>query len=320
MPKPTITWSLEYGAIALLLVATACVVTPNPVVKACIGVNGYTSAPSTGKLRILPSRVPGVEIDSAYWSVRAGTFDAGAGEDLSYHVTLRSNRIVARHELALVYEAPNAPVTVDADFYAPNPASTEIKPIVDSAFLAPGVPLEVHRIVTLSAGMFTGWTSVLRYCPATVRVVPRARIAEILEPRLADSAFRARRLAAYVSRSPGPLKIVFDTIVDSGLGVGIKVGAAVNTADTTLHDVVIAAIVTRQLEVGTAASPQNPNIDTLEYGVVTIGAHKLVVFSGNPVNAAPLLAWTTYPQSSVKGRRIAGFDDQNRVSSTRIPR
>jgi hypothetical protein len=296
---------------------TACVATPTPVVRACKGVEGYTSAPSGGRLRILPSMVPGVQIDSARWSVGASTFDIGAGENLSYKTTLRSNRIVARHELALVYEAPNAPVTIDADFFAPDSSTTEIKPPSDSALLEPGVPLPVYRIVSLSSGISTGRTSVLRYCPRTVRAVPRERLAEILEPRLGDPAFRAKRLAEHGSNSPGPLKIVLDTIVEPGLGGGLMVGAAVNMSDTTLRDVVIAAIATRHLEAGTTASPRNPTIDTLEYGVASIGPHQLVVFAGEPPDAIPPLAWVAYPQSSIKGRRIAGFADRNRVTWTR---
>jgi hypothetical protein len=297
---------------------TACVATRTPVVRACIGVDGNSTAPSGGKLRILPSLVPGVQIDSARWSVGATTVDMGAVENLGYTASLRANRIVARHELALVYEAPNAPVTIDADLFVDD-TGTVIRPSLDSVFLDPNVPVLVHRSVSVSIGTTTGRTSGLRYCPSTVRIVPRERLAQILEPRLADSAFRAARLAEHAARSPGELKVVFDTIVASGLGVGLEVGAAVNSTDTTLHDVVIAAIATRHLEPGTQAGPRNPIIDTLEYGVASIGPHRLVVFAGEPPDAVPPLAWVAYPQSSVKGRRIAGFADRNRVSSTHSP-
>src|SRR5690242_10061951 len=116
MQARTLPDCLRRTSVVFVFLVTGCVATSTPRIRACAAGGG--SPASEGTLRILPSTVPGVEIDSAYWRTGAGTEDIGAWEQLGYRSRLRAHRTVRRNELAIIYEPGDSATSLDADVSA----------------------------------------------------------------------------------------------------------------------------------------------------------------------------------------------------------
>jgi hypothetical protein len=284
----------------LMMATTACVATSAPRVRACLA-PGMSSAPSSGMLRILPSQVPGVAIDSAYWQTGAGTQDIGTWEVLAYSARLRTSRRVRLAELAILYDEQEArplpDVSVERDM-EPGDTRTSVR--------------SLRFRSTLRVGQWSG----ARSCPRTVRLVPRDRLAFKMMPGLASDSVResARR-----ALRPGgsPLVVVKEALIgDWDPQRTAIVGAAVNTADTALTDMIIALVVVRGSH-PRAASPAQPGDlieDTLEYRVGRVEPHAWVGFAGGSIAANEIVERVSYPAGRIAGRPIPTLGTVARVS------
>jgi hypothetical protein len=102
--------------------------------------------------------------------------------------------------------------------------------------------------------------------------------------------------------------VLADTTVDVGGFTSLITGVVLNTADTTVHEVVVAAIVD-----GMVAGER----DTIEYRQSEIPPHARAGFSGTSLHPPErILRWTSYPASTVS-RPIAGAADEYRASYVR---
>ena len=277
-------------------------------VRACLapGANA-ASAPSRGALRVLPSSVAGVAIDSASWHTAASTEDLGANEFLSFRSTLRSERPVARGELAIVYEIDGQPPLISADFLVLS-GDGNIASLSDTTVvLKPGVEATYIRSLRVRTGFRITGPSAVSFCPnGAVRLMSRNDLALYLEHRRARDDARPQPRAG--DSTTTPLIVLADTTVDVGGFTSLITGVVLNTADTTVHDVVVAAIV----DVMVAGQR-----DTIEYRQSEIPAHASAGFSGTSLHPPErILRWTSYPASAVS-RPIAGAADQYRASYVR---
>jgi hypothetical protein len=310
---------LEWTALGLLALGTACVATSTPRIRACAASGG--SPASEGTLRILPSTVPGVEIDSAYWRTGAGTEDMGAWEQLSYYSRLRASRTVRRNELAIIYEPHDSAMIVDADIASPL-LGRDVVAAMDRAHadLHAQDTTTTDRHIRLGGGFRVGKWSAASYCPRAVQLVERNEVPFLLMPRLTSDSVRsaAARIAA-ARRSP--LVVVKDTLLAAGaFGTSVLALAAINVADTTLADMIVALVVVRPVQsrdssahgVGQAVE------DTIEFHVGPVAARGRMGFVGGelryPEGIAERLA---YPAASVTGRTIPRLGEMGRVSDAR---
>jgi len=292
------------------LFVTACWKTEKPVVHACGTPGVFGSEPSEGAFTILPSRVPGLEITDASWRTRGGSEEFVYTELLSLRATLHASRTIPQDEIAVVYDAPGPHAFVDAslleadrDQYHLNRAA----PLVDS-----GGRLTVGLARELRSSWWIGPHSALTYCPRTVRAVPLSALVLTLVPELETRQGQAKRLRT--SRQTAPLAIIMDTLVDYGLGSDLSVGAALNTTDSTLHDMVVGLVVERPPG---AYQPEDgpPSPDTLEYFVGSVPPHALVGFGGGQfVGVWKVVRRVAYHPADVSGRAIAEKDEYHRAS------
>lgn len=288
-----------------MTLATACVVTEKPVVQACRAKNDSRPAPSGGELQVLPSEVPGVTITHASWQVGGERTDGAPIEYLDLVTTLRAEHTVPQDEIALVYDAPGPHAVVDHDLLEKGAQSYDLdrrKP-----FLEAGSQITVLKSRQLRSAYYIGKNSALSYCPRTVRVVPRNALALALAPDLLTREGQAARLRS--AKSGSPLVVIMDSLVNHML----VVGAAVNTADTTVRDMVVGLVVSRDTMAHDPDTTRNG--DTLEYRVGDVPPHVVVPFAGGwKRTTEQLLGRVAYHSTDVRGRQISDGRHENRAS------
>jgi hypothetical protein len=312
--------AIGVGALCSVWLLAGCVsvATHTPGVTACLP-SGFpeANAPSRGTLTILPSQVPGVEIDSATWSTYAETYDIGARERLMYLAHLRATRDVFVDEVALLYETPGARPTAGGldDFSLSTPRYIYQQ---GGAFLRPGTPRKARVFIAVQDGFRLGPTSALRYCPRSVRLIPQRDLALHLQPLVADARQRAWVIEAH-SQDTVPLVVVVDTLVNLAYDWSVVTGAALNTTDTTLHHMVVAFVLQKlSNRYATVSAADSAGRDTLEYYLDSIPPHALVGFAGGQYEYLErVIQRTTYPSSTIGGRPIAGYLDEHRSSKAK---
>jgi len=309
---------LGWTSAFLVVLMAACVATSAPRVRAC---TGDGSAASTGVLRILPSKVPGVEIDSAYWGTNAGAQDLGAWEHLVYYSRLRTLRAVRRSELAIVYEPGSSAMILDADV-------SSVRNQRDGFGGDERVNAELHaretmttaRVVDIGTTFRVGKWSAIRYCPSAVQLIARSEVPFLLMPRLASDSVRLDAAQNAASRR-SPLVVVKDTVVRAGWDGRSRIAlAAVNVGDTTLTDMIIALVVVGPALIGdTSMHGAVPAVeDTIEYHIGPVAARGRVGFVGGELRYREnIVERISYSASAVTGRAIAPVGRVRRVSQTR---
>jgi hypothetical protein len=292
---------------------TACVSTETPVVAACRTAAGVDTARSGGTLTALPSLLPGVQITQASWRTHASSGDGVATEYLVFSTTLHADRKVEQPEIAILYDAPGAHAVVDNGFVDEGAQQFQLSD--DAPFLDAGARRTTTRAVPVRTGYRVARTSALDYCPRTVRVVPRNTIALELMPKLRTVEGRAALLQVATRADASPLVVLIDTAVSDGPGSSLVTGAALNTTDSTLTNMVVALIPATS----GARSPQEgagrPSVDTLEYFVGTVPPNAIATFAGGWLNEGErIVARVTYRSTDVSGRPVAGNAHRHRVS------
>jgi len=294
--------------LSLLIIASlcvsACVKTEKPVVQACRTPDGAEPAPSEASFTILPSRDPGVEITRASWRTRGGGDGFVNVENLRLSTSLSATRRVPQNEIVLAYDAPGPHAIVDAALMEEGSDQYHL-PTRGTPFLDSGGQVTVGLERQLRSSWWIGRNSALTYCPRTVRLAPLSGLALTLAPELETPQGQAARLRT--SKQTTPLAVIMDTVVDGGLEGGISVGAALNTTDSTLHDMVVGLVV-----VSTPDPHRPPDedgahpADTLEYLVGTIAPHALVPFGGGQLTGFERVTRrVVYHPTDVSGRAIA---------------
>lgn len=283
---------------------TACVTNETPVVSACRTTDGSGSA-SSGALTALPSLLGGVTITKAAWRTHASTPDGVPTQYLIYSATLHADRKVEQGEIALIYDAPGAHTVVDNAFF--NEGADQFQLSNSAPLMDAGAERTVSRMVQLRSSYRIGRASTLQYCPSTVRVVPRSILALELAPGLRTAEGQVALLRRVLGKDVSSLVVVMDTVVSDSPGSTLLVGAALNTTDSTLTDMVVALVPTR--------TPGTETVDTLEYLVGDVPAHAVVPFAGGWLNDGErIVGRTAYRSTVVKDRPIAGDVHQHRVS------
>lgn len=285
------------------VLASACYVTEKPVVQACRTEGDAGPAPSEGALHVLPSEVSGVALDSASWQVRGGSPDGGPVEYLILSATLRSRRTVPDQEVAVVYDAPGPHANIDEMLFEKNVEGRTRGP--NEPLLVAGGHITVEMARTVRSGDVIGPHSALSYCPRTARVVPRKALALALAPDLRTPEGQAARL--HSAKSTGPLVVMMDSVLKDGTIDGFVVGAALNTTDSTLKDMVVGLVVRRDTTVQEGSSRRS--VDTLEYFVGDVAPHAVAPFSAGTLSYDErVIARVAYHSTDVHGRQIASGD------------
>jgi hypothetical protein len=293
-------------AVAAMTLATACVVTERPVVQACRTENDSRPAPSGGELQILPSEVPGVAITSASWQVGGEKTDGAPIEYLDLVTTLRAERAVPQDEIALVYDTPGPHAVVDYDLLEKGAQSYDLDPA--KPLLKAGDSITVLKGRQLQSSYYIGQNSALSYCPHTVRAVRRSALALALTPDLQTPKGQTSRLHA--PHPSSPLVIVMDSALKGGLVVGV----ALNTADTTLKDMVVGLAYTPDTVAHTEVDSTR-TADTLEYHIGDVAPHAVATFAGGWLEGGDrVIARLAYHSTDVGERMIAGARNMNRAS------
>ena len=305
-------------AIALATSATACVATSSPRIRAC-AVSG-ASASSEGVLRILPSGVPGVEIDSAYWLTAAGMQDIGTWEQLNYYSRLRTTRRVRRDEIAVVYESETQRPVFDLEVRSSVEGSEVSRSSAAArAVLERGDTTTAVRVIHRDGDLTMGRWSSIGYCPRTVRLVPRADVPFLLMPRLTSDSVRAVA-ASSAAAQRSPLVVLRDTVLAAARDGGTAlVGAAINTADTALTDMIIGLVTVRISDAprGAATTAEAATEDTLEYHVGPVAPRARVGFVlETQLRLDAIVERTTYPASRITDRPLP-LGASRRVSDAR---
>ena len=281
-----------------------------------------TPPAAEGALAILPSDVGGVRIDSAFWSAHAGTQDIGTYEALAYHARLRAARRVDRSELAIIYDERGMHPLVDLDIASWGDGKAlegERSP------LTPGDTTTVARSVVRNGSFQTGRWSAFGYCPRTVRLLARDQLAFALMPRLAPDSIRFAA-SGETSRSGSPLVVVGDTMISGsqyGADASSYVGAAINTADTALADMLVALVVLQRVDAsgGSASQAGTAIEDTLAYHVGPVPAHGRVGLAGDaPRYREAIVERISYPATRAVGRPVAPRGGMMRVGDARRER
>lgn len=277
------------AVLALISVgATACIAAYAPALGACAPGLLPDDAPSRGALRVIPSAVPGVEIDTAFWQTWARARDLGAQEGIAYVATIRFRRVIPPGRLALLYQtrgldgSPTLGVNPSLD-------GLRLRREISLADSTATVPDSVRTIVTdmgLEPGSSTGTRSSLTQCPSAVRIIPRSDIALYLQSG-ADAAdsrtdLERRILASDTSSDPSPLRVLAPKGASDWPGGRMYGGMTVNTTDTLMTNV-IAALVIERPPFGANRESEIPwRRDTIEFLIPRIPPRALVGFFGIP--------------------------------------
>lgn len=299
---------LGWASLVPLFFVAACVATSTPRIRAC------ADGGSAGALRILPSKVPGVEIDSATWRTGASTEDIGAREWLIYQSRLRASRDVHRNELAILYEPQRPSAILDAELSSEGPPVFISEDTLLTDLQAAGSTATTARVVEVGAGFRVGKWSAVRYCPSTVQLVARSEVPFLLMPRLLSDSVRLAAERSEAARH-SPLVVVKDSVAQAGWQPA-RVWAAINVADTALTDMVVALVVAGPGSNSDEAVRSGRIVeDTVEYHVGRVPARGRVGFVGGSVGyRESVVERISYPASAVTGRAIPRLGSTRRVS------
>lgn len=298
-------------AVIAMTLATACVVTKKPVVQACRAVAPSKGDLSEGSFTVLPSLVPGVEITNASWRVRVEK-DVVPVELLTFSTTIHGSRQIPQDEIALVYDAPGPHALVDATLL--QEGVTEYKLGHSAPLLQAGSSKTIRQSRDIGNASWFSRTSTLAYCPQTVQIVPLGSVALALQPDLITPGGQAARLAGYSGGRTPSLAIVLDTLVEDGPGGQLMVGAAVNTTDSTLHDMVVGLAFSTDSILSKRENPSQ-SLDTLEYFIGSIAPHQTAAFAGGQLTGDErIVSRVTYRSMDVGSRPIAGARELHRAS------
>ena len=317
MPSRRARQLLAASATTLLLSASACVATATPALLACDA--GAERGPTGGSLTVIPSLVPGVEIERASWRTWASTMDIGAQQGVSYHATLKSTRAEADTDYVVIYEARprSGPPRLTMDNMMVIDGGTVVRPLGRDARLhATGVSQSITKAIIVESGVKTGKTSPMQQCPRNVRIVPRRELVLYLRPGVSvtqdpDDVIATLR-ANYAGRDTNVVRIIATIGADSSL---FHFGALVeNTADTVVTDVVAALAIAHTAE-QMKYHQWKPAQDTIEFLIPRMGPHELVRVSGGYSWGEKVVATLAYPAASVRGRKIADDRVLHRVSA-----
>jgi hypothetical protein len=222
--------------------------------------------------------------------------------------TLRSERTVPDQELAVIYDAPGPHANLDQALFEKDVEGRTRGP--NEPLLQAGGHITVEMSRQLRSADVIGPNSALSYCPSTARVVPRKALALALAPGLVSPEGQAARLRSIKSTSP--LVVLMDSVLKDGTTDGFVVGAALNTVDTTLEDMVVGLVVRRDTTVQEATSRRS--VDTLEYFVGDVAPHAVAPFSAGTLSYDErIIARVAYHSTDVHGRKIA-IGDANHAS------
>lgn len=291
--------------LVLLVLPTACVTKEAPIVLPCRA--------SAGALEVLPSLVDGVEISRASWRTHASNADMVAQERLILSTTIHARRSIAQGELAVLFDAPGPHAIVDESYFEEGATAYNLsatRPLFEA-----GATRTTVRTVDVSAGFASTPLSRLGYCPRTVRIAPRDRIALLLSPDLETVDGQATRIGR--ARSTSPIAVLMDTSVDFGPASTLVVGAALNTSDTTLRGVIVGLVTTKDSAPGAMSGGETAvSADTLEYLLGDVAPHELVGFSGGTVaDGERIVQRVAYSSRDLRDREAAGEIPGHRASA-----
>lgn len=300
----------RFAIICIVLLQGACVLDGSPSVRACRD-GGDRVAPdrASGGLRVLPSSVPGIEVDTAAWKTYARINGLSADMSLILTARLRADRRVDYNQLALLYrlgDEADAPVIVDAKLRRPIFATTEpdTAPIEVVSWTEAGVPddsrnleagqtLATERLHTLAYGLVSGRTAPLAGCPASVQLVRRTELALHL-----GSGHKWSRQRSGAAGGSQEARVVWDTLVDWGLGSEAVVGIVANPSADTLKRPIATLTLSPRLEVPTSLDTTTRSTgeppDVLEYALEPLAPGAVAGFAGG---------WLDYGERVV-GRRV----------------
>lgn len=299
------------GTVALL--TTGCIVLDGtPGMRTCSsGVGRYLGfGPSSGVMRVLPSGVAGVEIDSTGWRTDAHLDGFGTSTVLALAVRIHAERPITSDSLALIYrtnaDEGSARATIIDPRLGPavySRAPAELEAISRAEFdpvrpIAAGSDLRSEYSMNVGGGGFlsgpTVWSAA---CPVSVQLVPHRDLALYLFPgrfspatvaRLADSV----RLAD-ATQADANAVVIWDSTVAWGFGFTTVIGVVANRGDTPVSDPVAWLSVEHDPASRAQALPGSAT-DTLEYPLGPIAPHEIAGFAGGQLQFS----------QRVSGRRV----------------
>lgn len=284
---------IRIALVCLVLLQGACVLDESPAVRPCVGGTGYRVAAdrASGGLRVLPSTVPGVEVDTAAWMTHAEVSGPGASAQLILTARLRADRPADVDGLALIYalrDSAGGAAIVDAELDDPiYTATAEERRSWDEPVVTPSAPrvldagqtLRTERQHHVAVGLSTGWSVPLAGCPTSVRLVRTTELAL----HLGSGRTWSRSGAVPPVDSA---RVVWDTVIDSGNLWGLMIGIVANPTDRTLERPIAALALSAPLEVPTgytAPPPPRPTGEppaVLEYALAPLPPGGVAGFAG----------------------------------------
>ena len=285
----------------------ACVAVDHPSLRACASNGGGGIAGSAGgRLRIVPSLVPGVELQKASWNTYARTMDLGATEGVEYHVTLRSTRDVPDTDVAVVYEQrTETGVTSQLlDSYLRVDNTSEIDE--DPRLHQKDLPRVIIFTVEGNSGIGTGLLSSSTSCPVAVRVVPRNLLALYVQAGLSLAEQPEARIARIRGSRAAPDTAtvhVLSTMHYSGDNDDLYGMVVENTADTAVRNMVVALGV----QVGS-------QIDTLEFVFRTVAPRGTAGMTKSGRSSSNIISTRLYHAARVIDPTFAVVDTSHEVS------
>jgi len=260
--------------------------------------------PSEGPIRVFPSEVPELTLDSARWSTRKVQMGLGSSAlSLAIEGRILASREIPLGSVAVLFESRRDSVTalrlIETRFSTVRPdvlyklgRSEQVYFL--RAMPSRPAPVQFAEIINLTMAPFNRASDL--GCPAQLRIVRQMNLPIYLGlvARVArDSATLLARLRARPGEALRPIEILFDSAVatshpSGGASLGldrVSVGVAVNTTGQELHGVAVALI--------QSFGPGRG--DTLVFPVGDVAPHALIPFGG--------------PTAFVPGERRIGWTD-----------
>lgn len=188
-----------------------------------------------------------------------------------------------------------------------------------------GSVVPTERSLVIDDGLLIMPSTGARVCPQSAQVVPRQDLLRYLLPEeVAISRLQARLAAtpAYHSRhGVRAVEVVFDTLLPDGIFGTLVAGVALNTTDSMLPPMVAALVVdsANPVRPGSPLVPDSLRArDTLEYYLGPMGPREIRMFvGGHRMFREVVVDRVAYPESTVKGRRVATELDRHWTSWAR---
>jgi hypothetical protein len=233
-------------------------------------------------------------------------------EILTFSTTIHGDRQISQDEIAVLYDAPGPHVLLDATLL--EEGRTEYNLGHSAPLLQAGGSKTIRQSREIANASWFSRASALAYCPRTVQVVPLSAVALALMPELRTPAGQAARLARFSAGQTPTLAVVLDTLVEDGPSGHLMIGAAVNTTDSTLNDMVVGLAFSTDSILSKRENPAQ-SLDTLEYFVGSVAPHHTAPFAGGQLTGDErIVSRVTYHATDVAGRRIAGARELHRAS------